>query len=575
MAIWYPASGITYNQYLLANSFVRDVTGQVRTTGKAVLAKVSEQTKQLVASNQELARTFGNGFNSINSTLEWGFNRIEYALEDVRASVDSLHADFNYSMGLLLEEVHTHNKLLSSLLDKLDAIHKTLESPTLTQAREFYHIGCERLSKGLLDKALEALSQAEEKNDTDFFTQFRIGKLYLYGIDDDDNVLDLEKARQHLLLAARYAKAEIIVDPTFAELAAEALLHASVAIYAQLGEKHIVSDWAKTRALLEEARRLTAEATQLYPRLSEASYHSAKYSALLGDSQSSMLNLEAAILADRNYAVKVDIDYAFDPVRPNVLALLSRLKETKKIESQSNIAKAEVLFRETLLWHPEESGGLKFGFEECKADFASAQNHHKANTYFGFLDAITFAEAVMSSAPTLKAKRIDELKVQVSNSIGGAKRNLPAAGEYSEKVVLGIIQTNQLISRAESELSQLSYQSYKSALATAEAANLEAGAARKESREEDKARAKQNEKRREAELRRKRRNEASVKYSKCGAKIGAVVGFLGGMISCFAIVENSSFEGHFEPAANAFIGLAIGGIIGAVIGAIAGQMRRD
>ena len=152
--------GITYDQYLQANSFVRDITGQIKLNSKALEVRVSDQTKALVASNQQLTREFGNGFDSINSTLEWGINRLEYVLHDVNASIDSLHADFNYSMGLLLEEVHIHNKLLTDLLGKLDAIHKTIKSPLLTQAREFYNIGCERLSKGLLDKALEAFIQA-------------------------------------------------------------------------------------------------------------------------------------------------------------------------------------------------------------------------------------------------------------------------------------------------------------------------------------------------------------------------------------------------------------------------------
>lgn len=44
----------------------------MKTRGKALEAKVTDQTKQLVASNEELARTFRDGFNAANSTLEWG-----------------------------------------------------------------------------------------------------------------------------------------------------------------------------------------------------------------------------------------------------------------------------------------------------------------------------------------------------------------------------------------------------------------------------------------------------------------------------------------------------------------------
>ena len=118
----------------------------LRTSGEALEARVSDQTKQIVASDEELARTFESGFDSITGVLQWGFGGFKKALEDVDMSIQSLHADFNYSMGLLLQEVQIQNELLSSLLKKLDAIHRTLESPLLTQAREFYRIGCQRLS---------------------------------------------------------------------------------------------------------------------------------------------------------------------------------------------------------------------------------------------------------------------------------------------------------------------------------------------------------------------------------------------------------------------------------------------
>ena len=91
---------------------------------------------------------------------------------------------------------------------QLDTIHQTLQSPLLTQARELFRLGVEHYRKGLLDKALAAFLKAEEKSDVDFYLQFKIGKLYLYGRDEDANVIDLAKAESHFLLAARNANAE-------------------------------------------------------------------------------------------------------------------------------------------------------------------------------------------------------------------------------------------------------------------------------------------------------------------------------------------------------------------------------
>ncbi len=562
MAIWNPGFGITYSEYLETNSLLRDIKGQIKTSGKSFKANISEQTKQLVASNQELARTFGEGFNSINSTLEWGFNCVGYALEDVNVSIESLHADFNYSMGLLLEQVNTQNKLLSGLLTKLDAIHKTLENPTLTHAREFYHIGCERLSKGLLDKALEAFNEAEKKNDTDFFTQFHIGNLYLYGIDEDDNLLDFEKAKHHLLLAARYAKAELSVDPSFAKLAAEALLQASIAVYVQLGEKHILGNNAKTKALLEEARKLVLDAIELHPKLSEALYHSAKYSALLDESQASIPNLEKAIVADRNYAVKVDVDHAFDPVRTHVLELLHKLKESKKTENQTKIAQAEQKVSEASLWHPDESATLKSGFDKCMRDLSSAQDHYKSDTYFGFLDAIALAESVIRSAPVCKAQRIDELKNQVSNAISEARDELPESGKYSEDVEIDIFLTNELITKAEKQLSQTDYESFKAAISKAEAANNKASSAQKRSVEEDKERQRRAQRQHELAERQNRRNEASKNLAVPLAFFGGLIGSVAGCVSC---VKGGGID--------LFGGAIFGAIAGAILGLIIGQLK--
>ncbi|MDI6779774.1 MAG: hypothetical protein QME25_06225 [Bacteroidota bacterium] len=483
MSIWYPGSGVTYGQYLLANSFVRDVTGQVKQSAQAIQTKISDQTKQLVVSNQELAKTFGVGFDSMNGTLEWGFNRLEYVLQDVNASIESLHADFNYSMGLLLTEVHTQNKLLNSLLDKLDDIHETLENPTLTKAREFYRIGIERCARGLLDKALESFLESEKKNDTDFFTQFIIGKLYLYGVDEDANVLDLNKAKQHLMLAVRYSKAEISIDSSFAKLAAESLLHASIAVYAQLGEEHVIADHIKSKVLLDEAKQLVLDAIKIYPKLTECYYHLAKYAALIGESVLAIQNLEKAIIADRNYAVKVDIDHAFEPVRPHVHALQSKLRDLKKVESQEKIIQADKLIQETSLWNPEESS-LKVTFQKCQNDFLNAQNAHKSNTFFGFLDAISFAENAISLVKPIKSKRINELKQEIDSAINHTRSILPKQGVYSEEVDHIIIETHKLISAAEYNLNQTTYDSFKNALSIAKIAELKANSALKLSRDE-------------------------------------------------------------------------------------------
>jgi len=191
MSTYYRNSGLTWEQYLQADSFVQDVTGSVKRSGERVASAVSDQTRQIVGS------------------LESGFGRMEYGLERVADGIEDLRAEFSYGMGLIVSQLQIQQQTLEGILDRLDTIHKTLESPLLTQARELCKIGMDRMQKGLLDKALEAFLESEKKNDTDCFVQFQLGTLYLYGRDEDNNVISLPKAEEHFRFAARYANAEI------------------------------------------------------------------------------------------------------------------------------------------------------------------------------------------------------------------------------------------------------------------------------------------------------------------------------------------------------------------------------
>lgn len=229
MSVYYSGSGLTWKQYLQADSFVQDITGQVKRSGEGIKMAISDKTRSIIASNDALAREFGAGFDSLNSTLDWGFGR-------VIGEVAELRAEFSYGMGLVLEQLRIQNRILDGILDRLDAIHETLKHPLLTQARELSKIGMDRTLKGLLQEGLEALLESAEKNRTDFLVQLQIGKLYLYGRNATDDVIDPPKAEEHLRLSARYANSEISHLPDAAKYCAEAFLHAAIACYAQANE---------------------------------------------------------------------------------------------------------------------------------------------------------------------------------------------------------------------------------------------------------------------------------------------------------------------------------------------------
>ena len=415
MASFYYGSGLTWTGYLQADSFVRDITGQIRKSGEANRHKISAQTREIIASNERLSHEFGRGFDAVNGTLEIGFNRLESALGNVEASIDSLHSDFNYNMGLVLDQLQIQNQLTFGILERLDAIHKTLEHPELTKAREFYNRGCERLSKGLLDKALEAFLKAEEKNDTDFFIQFQIGKLYLYGMDEDDNVIDLPKAEKHLRDAARYGKAEIAVMPEFKRWAGEALLHTSIACYAQANDQQINGDSAGAKEFIPKAFQLAQQACEIYPSLSESQYHLAKYAALSGDVEISVQSLEKAVTSDVNYCLKTEFDRDFDKMRPHIFDLFERMRVKMGKKACCHIQEYSQKYLADMVYLTDESRKSK---EEIRNILSNAEIKINNNTIFDRFEALQILNQIGPTFLNIYSKFVE--KYSDENIINGS-----------------------------------------------------------------------------------------------------------------------------------------------------------
>jgi tetratricopeptide (TPR) repeat protein len=241
---------------------------------------------------------------------------------DLGRSIEDLRADFNWGMTLIADRMAEQTDLIRRVTNQLDAIQKTLESPLLTQAREFFRLGQDRLEKGLLDKALEAFLRAEQKNDVDFLLQLQLGKLYLYGRDEDDNVIDLKQAEQHLLLAARYAKAHEGSLPEWRRFCGEACFHAAVTAYLQ-GNEEQTGRAENARHCLQRALEHATKAVDIWPAFAESQYVRAKALCLLGRGSEAIEDLKSVVDRDRRYLRKATQDQDFKLIQ----AELARLPE--------------------------------------------------------------------------------------------------------------------------------------------------------------------------------------------------------------------------------------------------------
>ncbi len=307
------------------------ISGDVGRSGKAITYALAESTKQIVASDREIADTLQRGF----SGLEQKLGSINQTLGDVRASIEDFHAAFNYGIGLVLDQLVLQNGTLEQISETLYGIKETLSTPIQTRAQELFTIGCSALSKGLLDKAADYFQKAVTEYDLHLLAHFNLGKLYLYGKDDENDLIDVPKAEEALRAALKLAKAEARVNTKANKLVAETLFHLSMSCYLQ-AHCYLPAEGQKDSAeKLEEALNFALEASVRNPQFSEAYYQAAKCSSMLEDTADKekylricLDNLDIALYYDPNYAIKVALDGDFDGVRGAVDILLRNKRDS-------------------------------------------------------------------------------------------------------------------------------------------------------------------------------------------------------------------------------------------------------
>lgn len=339
MSRYFVGAEVSWEDYLRESSLNGDITREIRSSSQAERRAIARQTQEIVASRRAIVRKFGSGFYTVKNTLERGFVSVEQAIRDTQGAIEDLKSSFDYHIALVLDQMRLQNQSLTRMLDKLDAIHSTLENPLLTQARELFRIGSERMLDGLYDKALEAFLQSLQKEETNFITQLMVGKLYLYGVNSECSVIDLQKAEQHLRAAARYARAASNRLPDSRRYAGEALLHAGIACYAQINRQLSEGEGKQAQKLIKQAYDLVSEACAIYPELSEGHYQRAKFAALIGDGKTSMKSLEKAIEIDEGYCLKAQEDQDFRDMRSEIDGLLEKLRKKNEYKIKDKLAK--------------------------------------------------------------------------------------------------------------------------------------------------------------------------------------------------------------------------------------------
>lgn len=282
-------------------------------------------------------------------------------LDQLHTTLEEMRAEFIWGINVIVDRLDVQIQHLSKIAEMLDGIHRTLQSPLLTQARELFLLGQDHYRKGLWDEALKAYLKAEQMNEVDFPLQIQIGKTYLYGSDGTGSSTDVSKAETHLLLAARYASAEKEALPHWEKHCGEAYYHAAVAAYIAGEQEHALGHTDAVQTCLHRALQHLENSATLWPRFTDAVYTQAKCHALLGQTTDALMKLEALSDRDRRYFAKASADGDFTLIQGEVEDVFRRATVSpgpRALGAEKNLNDVSELLKWAICSKPTSQEGL-------------------------------------------------------------------------------------------------------------------------------------------------------------------------------------------------------------------------
>jgi Uncharacterized conserved protein len=313
MSTYYSGSGLTYLQYLQAKSFVSDVKGAQQNAAKAINLSVSTQTREMIASQEALARenirSMDAGFGRVAEATEEGFEQLSWEIRDVSRSIadvghgiSELNATFQWGLSEMLSQMTRMNSAVSELV-------KLARSPIQTEANEYFQNARDGLRRGLYPEALDEVEKAIAKHKLEWRYYSLAGTIRLGSVSGGLELLDLGKAEEYFLLAARYAKVDSPLD------AARSYLAASWAAYCQ--------------GKMGPALSNVEEALELDPQLAEALFQAGKVYMALREPDNALPLLGKAIELDKGYALKAAADGDFQRYDEKVRCFLDSIRQAR------------------------------------------------------------------------------------------------------------------------------------------------------------------------------------------------------------------------------------------------------
>ncbi len=305
------------NSNVMLRNSIRDMEYGIR-------SDIRKSTYAIVASQAMLAETFQHGFNSINNTLEIGFDRMSAQMSDIADAISAMS---------------------DKICSKLDEIHDIVNNPLLTQSRELYRRALTNFEKGYYEEALEDIKAAVEKNRTDFISWNLLGQIYLFGAGKFSNVINLDEAENAFFNAAKYIDADIGQSEEADKLASEIYYYLGYTRLVKSNDMLVESKIDESNKKLIEAESASGRAYQLSKENILAGYEQAKELHFLGKDDEALNIIEAIIRAEPTFALKASNDKNFESMWDKIDALIGKLTdevaEKAREKARTILAKAE------------------------------------------------------------------------------------------------------------------------------------------------------------------------------------------------------------------------------------------
>lgn len=275
------------------------IRNDIQDMATGVTSAIQENTYAVVASQAMLSKTFNQGFNAVNNTLDFGFTLVGKKID------------------VLSEEIAS----------KLDQIQDILNNPRLTQSRELYRQALISYKKGFFEEALKDCKEAVEKNTTDFISWYLLGLIYLYGAGENSNVIDLNNSEIAFANAAKYIKPDIPKSEEAKLMASEIYYNLGISRLIKSNDYLIENKIDDSNAKLLEAENASSIAYQLSKDNLVAAYEQAKELHFLGKNEEALKLLEELIRAEKTFSLKAINDKNFESLWKNIEELIDKLKK--------------------------------------------------------------------------------------------------------------------------------------------------------------------------------------------------------------------------------------------------------